>query len=91
MGTGARLTDETTTETVAEPWRGVVSDAREVVTHWREVLYHLDVAPVSSAEAARLRAEMQELREEYARLIAEARRYGRELAGSPPPSTRGDA
>lgn len=85
------MTDEPTTETVAESWRDVVSDAREVVIHWREARYHLDVVPSSSAEAARLRAEMQELRDEYARLIEEARRYGRELAVSPLPSTHGDA
>lgn len=61
-------------------WRDVVADAREVEVHWREAQYHLGVAVTGSAEAALLRAEMQQLRDEYARLIEEARKHGREFA-----------
>jgi hypothetical protein len=74
------VTDERIQEMARNCWRDVVADAQEVEVHWREAQYHLGGAPTGSAEAARLRAEMQQLRDEYARLIEEARRHGRELA-----------
>lgn len=70
------MTDEPIATIVGAKWHDVLADAREVVVHWREVQHHLTDVPSSSAEAALLRAEMQQLREEYARLIAEARWYG---------------
>ena len=74
------MTDEPTPRIARDGWRDVVADAQEVEVHWREVQYHLGAAPGGSAEAARLRAEMQQLRDEYARLIEEARRHGRAFA-----------
>ena len=84
------MTDERTQRMAGDTWRDVVADAREVEVHWREAHYHLGDAPRGSDEAARLRAEMQALRDEYARLIEEARSHGRELAASvlPAPATR---
>jgi hypothetical protein len=74
------VTDNPTPQIARNGWRDVVADAREVEAYWREAHYHLGDTPTGSVEAARLRAEMQQLREEYARLIEEARRHGRELA-----------
>ncbi len=76
------VTDKPTQYIAGDTWRDVVADAREVEVHWREAHYHLGDAPKGSEEAARLRAEMQDLRDEYARLIEEARRHGRELAAA---------
>jgi hypothetical protein len=74
------VTDEPTPQIAGDSWRDVVANAQEVEIHWREAHHHLGDAPTGSAEAARLRTEMQQLRDEYARLIEEARRHGRELA-----------
>ena len=59
-------------------FRDVLADAREVVLHWREAYAHLRAVPSDGAEAKGLRTEMQLLRDEYARLIEEARHYARE-------------
>ena len=58
--------------------RDVQADAREVVLHGREAYAQLREVPSDGAEAKGLRTEMQQLRDEYARLIEEARHYGRE-------------
>ena len=79
---GDTVADEPTKTIPSNEWRDAVTDAREVELHWREAQYHLGDAPTGSAEATRLRIEMQKLRDEYARLIEEARRHGRELAGT---------
>ena len=79
---GDTVTDEPTKTFPDNRWRDAVTDAREVEIHWREAQYHLGDAPAGSAEATRLRVEMQQLRDEYARLMEEARRHGRELAGT---------
>jgi hypothetical protein len=85
------VTDGPTPKIAGDSWRDVVADAHEVETHWREAHRHLGDAPTGSAEAARLRVEMQQLRDEYARLIGEARRHGRELAQTLMSSPRSDA
>ena len=87
---GDTVTDEPTKTFPGNEWRDAVTDAREVEIHWREAQYHLGDATTGSAEAARLRAEMQELRDEYARLFEEARRHGRELAGTQLSSPQSD-
>ena len=79
---GDRVTDESIQTFPGNRWRDAVTDAREVELHWREAQYHLGDAPTDSAEAARLRVEMQQLQDEYARLFEEARRHGRELASA---------
>ena len=63
---------------IARNQRDVAADAQEVVLHWDEANYHLNVVPSDSSEAAQLRVEMERLRDEYARLIEEARKNARD-------------
>lgn len=80
------MTDEPTTKTLSNGWREIVADAHQVEIHWCEAQDHLDAAPTNSAEAARLRTEIRQLQDEYARLIREVRRNGRPLPSSPIPA-----
>ena len=72
------MTEDQSEEPNVPGLHDVLADAREVVLHWREAYAHLRVVPSDGAEAKGLRTEMQLLRDEYARLIEEARHFGRE-------------
>ncbi len=77
------MTEDHPEESILTSLRDVQADAREVVLHWREAYAHLRGVPSDGAEAKGLRTEMQQLRDEYARLIEEARHYGRERGHAP--------
>ena len=85
------MTDERTTDLRRVTLLDVMADAREVVLHWREAHSTLGEVPSDGAEAARLRIEMALLREEYARLIEEARDCAREGASVVRPAPDRDA
>lgn len=77
---------ERTEDIVATLWPGLMADAREINLHRCEVHAHLDEVPPGAREAARLRHEMDALRDEYARLTEEARSVARDFLavhGSP--------
>ena len=85
------MTDEPIARIARDSWREAAADAREVEIHWREAHNHAGDAPTGSGEAARLRAEMQGLQEEYVRLIEEARTHGRWAVLRPLPAILADA
>lgn len=70
------MTDERIKGRDVAVWREVMAHSREVVLHWRAAQADLKEVPPGGDEASRLRAEMRQLREEYARLIEEARNVG---------------
>ena len=69
---------EDTVDNLATLWDGLMADAREINLHRCEVDAHLAEVPPGAREAARLRHEMQALRDEYARLTEEARSVARD-------------
>ena len=48
-------------------------DAEQILTDWREVERDLDAVPEGSPESSALRDEAGRLRDEYQRLVEEAR------------------
>jgi hypothetical protein len=85
------MTTQRTSKSTRDSLRDLAADAREIETHWLEAHHHFGDVPVGFRDAARLRAEMPGLQEEYVRLIEEARRHGRGTALALLPSILNDA
>ena len=77
--TFSHVKTDDTVDILATLWDGLMADARQINMHRCEVDAHFAEVPPGAREAARLRHEMQALRDEYARLTEEARSVARDF------------